>query len=392
MSEISSTSYHVRHTVHFTKHHLGPTRVFAHPSHRTSLPTRTILRRKTTAVSFSYDSIRQSGSGHSTRTTKVFSCVTNRRLDAEASPTHPRSARKLRTTILVSPSPTLRGYSSPILRAREGRSPRPSSRQSNGSPITRGPLLDITPLSPPSASQSNIPFFSEQSIQHRELAAPPILDIYAPNPVVSPIPSPRFLNQGHKVAAPTSPYSNPSMYAPPLTPIILHPELTSHCPLIWTVYSTPMQARSRYPVAYPYDLDFLSTPACPGASTLLIRIPTVAAWMDRWGPIVVGLRLNAFQISVYDVLSEIYSYLHTRLTPDEEMQHVRGRETREIVYTARSVRLGLENGGNETEWELPPMRADVIAPWVGCDFVSLQSHGVGVNGAVEMSLRLDCLY
>ncbi|KAK1221793.1 hypothetical protein PQX77_015387 [Marasmius sp. AFHP31] len=319
------------------------------------------------------------------------------RFSPEASPTLPRSARKVRTTILVSPSPTLRGYSSPISRAREGRSPRPPSRLLNGTPITRAPLLDIytstTPIfPPPSAAESNIPLYHEQSIQHPRSAAPPILDIYARNPAVSPITSPRILNHSHTVAVPPSPYSNPSVYAPPLTPIILNSELTSHCPLIWTVYSTPTQARSRYPVAYPYDLDFLCTPACPGASRLLIRISKVAAWMDRWGPIVVSLRPNTFQISVYDVLSDIHSYLHTRLTPDEEMQYVRGRRTREIVDTARSVRLGLENGGDEMEWELRPTRADVVAPLAGCDFVSLQSHGIGVNGAVEMTLRLDWVY
>ncbi|KAG7093992.1 hypothetical protein E1B28_007622 [Marasmius oreades] len=380
----------VRHTVHFRKHHLGPT-LLAQPSHRTSLPTRTILRtsRNYNGTSF--------GSGHPTRTTRILSCITNVELASQHGAERRRSVYKRKSIIVTSPSSTRR-YQSPISPSRV-RSPRKSS------PL-RPPLFPGIPLSP--QTSMNVAQFP-----------PPTVDPYCPSPIHSPhtcqlgSPTPGFLN----IYAPTPLQISPGSYfnthsqtyhdpaflqsslplvsSPIATPSIsLHPELTSYCPLVWSALLPPTTARSRYPVSYPFDLDILSAPACPGVSILLIYIEgglIAKSWTKLWGPIRSVLRPHACEITVFDVLLDIHTYLHTRLSL-REVKHVRKKGYQELVDLERKFRVGYEGAACEVnEWDKPPKRLDIIAPFCGGDFMSMRYDGVWQMDGLELSLRLGWL-
>ncbi|KAL0575840.1 hypothetical protein V5O48_006130 [Marasmius crinis-equi] len=222
--------------------------------------------------------------------------------------------------------------------------------------------------------------------------ASPSLGVYSPRATSSLPPTPRATQHPQHEHVPAS-LPSPGLfphYSPPVLPVLLHPELTSHCSLSWNVFLSPTTARSRFHTPYPFELDLFGAPACPGASRINVQIiggSVVGAWMDQWGPIPVVLHSNSCQITIVDLLTEIYAYLHTRLSP-QETTYIRHRD---IVEAARGIRVNVEGATTPGEWDLPPKRVDVVAPGTGCDFVSLKSYGIGSTGAVELSLRLAWL-
>ncbi|KAF9269094.1 hypothetical protein L218DRAFT_994017 [Marasmius fiardii PR-910] len=414
-----------RHTVHFGKHHLGPTRLFAHPSHRTTLPARTILRKRSFINSGSYHTSpvgTHHGSGHSTRTTRVLSCVTNVELISQDGTERLRSKRK--SIIVTSPSSTRRYQSSnspsKISSVRKSpRLPQHSPGPFLGAPLSTriysSPAADSR-FPPPPDPYCASPLHSPQphSLTDGSASTPGTLDIYAHAP---PGQTPPTSHSHHTFHCPphSHHHNSPTLYQPnhpppsfpPSPPVLLHPELTSHCPLLWMVHFPPGTAKSRYPIPYPFDLDFLNAPACPGASSFSIYIEgagglvgladgLVRNLMNRWGPIKSSLRPGMGEVTVFEVLVDIYEWLRVGLTAKEE-RYVRRRGLGGLVDGEKRFRASWEasvagaGGGQAKEWEnlVPPRRVDVIGPLCGRDFFSMRFCGLRqATGCVEVVLRL----
>ncbi|KAF9077460.1 hypothetical protein BDP27DRAFT_1311078 [Rhodocollybia butyracea] len=162
-------------------------------------------------------------------------------------------------------------------------------------------------------------------------------------------------------------------------------------------------------VMYPGDdsasQDFLHAPACPGAAKIIIRpgnnASALGLWMNQWGPLEIypyssSAPVFENEISVLEVLQALYSYFQIRLSSQATIEMP--VESRQRIAQARAQRVVFEGAGvDNTEWDRPPKRVDVLALWSvfgGLEVCYGQGYGSGYEldepgwRVVDLELKL----